>query len=125
MKRFLIGARYFGKGCGLLALTRFVDDENPLYIDLGPDRTVRAVGEDAGVTPYVTAGFYYFEPAVLDLLADARALDLNSLRRFFSFLCRNRYPLFGIRVSKTIDVDWPKDIEAAEDYVSGRRGMRE
>jgi len=124
LARFLAGARCMGSGCGVLALTRFIDDENPLRIDIGPDHTVRGVDEDAGASPYITAGFYYFEPAVLNLLADAHALGLNRLRQFFGFLHKSGYPLFGVRVSKTIDVDRPKDIEAAEDYVRGEGGMR-
>jgi NDP-sugar pyrophosphorylase family protein len=119
--RFLVGARHLGSG--VLALTRFIDDEKPLYVDIGPDHAVRAVGRDVGASPYVTAGFYYFEPAALDFLPEAYALGLDSLREFFRFLCSRRYPLFGVRVSKTIDVDQPKDIEAAENYVM--RGIGE
>ena len=116
LTRFLIGARSLGSG--VLALTRFIDDEKPLYVDIGPDHAVHGVDEDAKGSPYVTAGFYYFEPAVLEFLTDARALGLNSLRQFFRFLKRSGYPLFGVRVSKTIDVDRAEDIEAAENFVA-------
>lgn len=116
LTRFLIGARRLGSG--VLALTRFIDDERPLYVDVGPGHAVQGVDEDAQVRRYVTAGFYYFEPAVLDLITEARALGLNSLRQFFRFLVRSGYPLFGVRVSKTIDVDRPEDIETAEDYMA-------
>ncbi len=120
LKRFLRVACHLPGG--VLALTRFVDDEKPLYVEIDPDHRVRGVDTDAGVSPYVTAGFYYFEPAVLDLLTEAQALGLNSLRRFFRFLGRSGYPLFGIRVSKTIDVDRPGDIELAEQYLAGYGG---
>ena len=123
LERFLRGARSLGTGA--LAVTRYVDDEKPLYIGVGPDHRVSGVDQDALGSPYVTAGFYYFEPAVLDLLPEARAVGLNSLRKFFGFLHRKGYPLFAIRVSKTIDVDRPEDIEAAEDYVRRQGGMRQ
>jgi len=116
LTRFLIGARRLGSN--VLALTRFIDDEKPLYVDIDPRHAVCAVDGDAIARRYVTAGFYYFEPAVLDLIADARALGLNSLRQFFRFLVRSGYPLFAVRVSKTIDVDRPEDIEAAENYMA-------
>jgi NDP-sugar pyrophosphorylase family protein len=120
LARFLTGARCLGNSA--LGLTRFVDDEKPLYVDIGPDHAVRSVGGDAEASPYVTAGFYYFEPDVLDYLAQAHALGLNSLRLFFRFICEEGYPLSGVRVSKVIDVDHPEDIEAAEYYVMGRPG---
>jgi len=122
LARFLVGVRCLGNGRGVLALTRFMDDERPLRIDIGADHKVRGVDVDAGASPYVTAGFYYFEPSVLDVLTDARTEGLDSLRKFFRFLSLRGYPLYGVRVSKTIDVDRPKDIEAAEEYVRGLRG---
>ena len=122
LKRFLRGARHLGSG--VLALTRFIDDEKPLYIDIGSDRRVRGVDTDADASPYVTAGFYYFEPAVLDLLDMAEGAGLNSLRGFFRFLNKSGYALFGLRVSKTIDVDRPKDIELAEQLLIGEKLLR-
>jgi NDP-sugar pyrophosphorylase family protein len=120
LARFLTGARRLGGG--VLALTRFIDDEKPLHVDIGPDHEVRGIGEEVAASPYVTAGFYYFQPDVLNLLPDAHGSGLSSLRQFFRFLTTIDYRLSGVRVSKTIDVDQPKDILTAENYVMGRAG---
>jgi CMP-N-acetylneuraminic acid synthetase len=47
----------------------------------------------------------------------ARARGLSALRQFLGFLLDSGYRLYGIPVSKTIDVDHPEDIKMAERYV--------
>ncbi|MFA6004181.1 MAG: HAD-IA family hydrolase, partial [Elusimicrobiota bacterium] len=58
VRRFAQEARRSGAACAL-ALTRFVDDEKPLWADLRKDGMLSALGEDARVREHVTCGLYY------------------------------------------------------------------
>jgi NDP-sugar pyrophosphorylase family protein len=98
---------------GALGVTRFQEDESPLYVQVGPDMRVMAVGRP-GFSPYITAGCYFFTPQVFAWRARARGLKLKALREFLALLTREGYPLWGIDVGPAVDVDHPGDIRRAE-----------
>lgn len=117
LKRFLARASALTDAQGVLALTRFVDDEKPLWVKTDQDHRITAIGDAARPSPYVTAGFYYFEPSIFHLIESARAQGLSALRQFLGLVLDSGYRLYGIPVSKSIDVDHPEDIETAEQFV--------
>ena len=65
----------------------------------------------------MTAGFYYFNPDIFEIIKVARAKRLKALRQFLGLLLERDYFLYGVPVSKTVDVDRPEDIEKAEKYL--------
>jgi NDP-sugar pyrophosphorylase family protein len=102
----------------ILALTSNTDDEKPLWTRIDPYGRITAIGEAAsGKTPYVTAGFYWFDPVIFSMAQTARAMKLDALRRFLALLLESGYPLYGLPVSETVDVDYPEDIAKAEAYL--------
>jgi NDP-sugar pyrophosphorylase family protein len=116
--RFLDRARGLGDGQGALALTDFVDDEKPLWVSVDGTSGVVAIGSAAAKgSRYATAGFYYFSPEIFAMVDAARAKHLSALRQFLGFLLDHGYPLHGIPVSKTLDVDSPADIRKAEAFL--------
>ena len=117
LKKFLAGARTYPHFRGALAVTRFVDDDKPLWVAIDRAHRIKAIGEGARTSPYVTAGFYYFDPVIFELAGQARAKGLGALRQFLGLLVESGYALCGIPVSKTIDVDYPGDIGKAEKYL--------
>lgn len=102
---------------GVLALTYFVDDERPLWVKMDTNQKIIVLGEAASPGPYVTAGFYYFSPDIFAKMARARHAKLGSLRQFLGLLVDSGCPIYGLPVSKTVDIDFPKDIEKAEAYL--------
>ena len=78
---------------------------------------IRALGDAAEPTPYVTAGFYYFDPEIFSIIKTARRNRLQALRQFLGLLLEKGYPVYGVPVSKTIDVDCPEDLRKAKDYL--------
>jgi len=116
LRRFLTKARRRG-GDGVLAVTRFVDDEKPLWVKLDKGQRIVALGDGARPGRYITAGFYYFRPEIFSLIEAARARRLSALRQFLGLLLENRLSLYGIPVSKTVDVDTREDIEKANKYL--------
>jgi NDP-sugar pyrophosphorylase family protein len=117
LTRFLAKARSMQDTQGVLALTRFVDDEKPLWVRVDDHQKIVALGEAAQTSRYVTAGFYYFKPDIFTMIPAAKAKRLNALRQFLGFLMENDFSLYGIPVSKTVDVDYPEDIEKAERFL--------
>jgi NDP-sugar pyrophosphorylase family protein len=100
---------------GALALTSCIDDEKPLYVELGPDHRVLSVGR--GKSPWITAGCYAFTPRVFDFEAAARARRLSALRQFLAFLAEAGFTLTGIDVGPAVDVDHPEDLARAEAFL--------
>ena len=117
LERFFEKARNKKEAQGVLALTTFVDDENPLWVKLNASHEVVAMGDEAKGSSYATAGFYYFNPRIFSMMTTAREKNLNSLRQFLGLLVEEGYMFYGIPVSKTVDVDYPEDIEKAEAYL--------
>jgi NDP-sugar pyrophosphorylase family protein len=115
--RFLDRARGLGDGQGALALTDFIDDEKPLWVSVDSSSRITALGGAAKGSRFVTAGFYYFSPEIFAMVDAARAKHLSALRHFLGFLIDHGYPLHGIPVLKTLDVDFPGDIRKAEAFL--------
>ncbi len=108
------------QGDGALAITGFVDDEKPLWVKINEKKRIIKIGEGACPTPYITAGFYYLAPCIFDLINEARERRLKALREFLALLIQREYNIYGIRVSKVIDVDYPEDIKKAEAFIQER-----
>ncbi len=118
LPRFLSRARRLPAAAGVLALTRFVDDEKPLWVQLAAGGRIAAFGEP-GRPRLVTAGFYYFRPEIFSRMAAARAVGLGALRQFLSLLAASGLPLYGVPVARTMDIDRPQDLQRAEAWLAG------
>lgn len=117
LEGFVEEARRLRDSMGALALTSHVDDERPLWVSVGSRNRITAMGDAAGGSGTVTAGFYYLKPAVFSEIEVARKRGFNALRQFLGHLVDSGYPLYGVAVPKTVDVDVPGDIEKAEAYL--------
>jgi NDP-sugar pyrophosphorylase family protein len=102
---------------GVLAVNGFVDDEKPLWVRLGGDGIIQALGPQAHGGGLVTAGFYVFDPIIFREMAAARAQRFGALREFLGHLLASGYRLYAQLVPKTVDVDRPADIGVAEAFV--------
>jgi len=119
LERFLAAARGIAGARGVLALTRYVADETPLWARMDDRSKIIALGDAAPPTPFVTAGFYYFHPEIFTAIGRARSRKLRALRHFLGLLVQDGLPLYGVEVPKTIDVDTPDDLKAAEAFFKG------
>jgi NDP-sugar pyrophosphorylase family protein len=93
----------------VLAVTRFVDDEKPLWVTSARDGRVRSVGGSHGDA--VTAGIYVFPERVRKLGIPP---GLGRLRDFLAMLAEADEPIESIEIPKVIDIDRPADLEQAE-----------
>lgn len=93
-----------------LALTRFVEDENPLWADIGPSGWITAMGPDSKKKETVTSGLY----ALSRKAVEGFDADYARLRDFWTALVRNGAPVRGVVLGDTVDLDRPEDFKAAE-----------
>lgn len=116
---FLSRAARIGDADGVLGVHDFVDDEKPLRVRLDEHDRITGLGEAAAESPVITAGMYVFSPRIFAEMNEARRTGLSALRQFLGHLVRRGYHLYGAPVEKTVDVDRPEDIAAAEAFVAG------
>ena len=101
----------------VLAVTPLVADEKPLWVTLGADGRVEAIGEPGG--RLVTAGVYRVSARARRVAA---APPLGRLREYLGWLCRSGEPLYGEIIETVVDVDRGLDVAAAEALAREGRG---
>lgn len=99
-----------------LAVTPFVDDENPLWVDVSSG-LVAAVGDEARRRDFVTCGLYGLTAATA---ADLPGRSHERLRDYWSSLARQGKRIRAIEIEKSIDVDRPVDVAQAEDFLRSK-----
>ncbi|MFI5347137.1 MAG: NDP-sugar synthase [Elusimicrobiota bacterium] len=99
-----------------LALTTHVDDEKPLWADVDETGLVTAVGDDTRTRRRVTCGLYYLTRAAAERLPDGAAH--SRLRDYWRALVSSGARVSGPTLSKTLDVDRPEDVAAAEAHLT-------
>ncbi len=109
--RFIAECRASKAAAGL-ALTKHVDDEKPLWADADANDRVTALGDQAKRKNAVTCGLYYMTRKAAERLP---AADGHSrLRDFWQALVASGEVVRGVALSKSLDVDRPEDLDAAE-----------
>jgi hypothetical protein len=96
-------------GATVLAVTPFVADEKPLWVDLDVDGRVQALGGSGGA--FVTAGMYLVPERVRRLTPPG---ELGRLRELLIWLHRQGHPMYGEVIPKVVDVDRAEDVALAE-----------
>ena len=113
--RFVERAAALPSDATVLAVTRFVDDEKPLWVNVAGDGRVSAVGGSKGDA--VTAGIYVFPEKVRSL---GIPRELGRLRDFLAWLARSGAPIQAVEIEKVVDVDRAEDLAVAEELAAER-----
>ena len=96
----------------VIAVTPFVDDTSPLWVEVGPDATVRSFGQP--VDPVlVTGGAYWFGQRARAAAAAAVASGVVRLRGFLAHLIDSGQRVRAVEVCRIIDVDTRDDLVLA------------
>jgi len=99
---------------GIMAVTTYVDDESPLWVNVSDNGQITGYSNAKGNARYASAGFYYFKPAVLPLLDEAIKTGRSRMRAFQQFLVDKNVTLMAVDVGKVVDLDHKGDIAKAE-----------
>jgi len=119
LKTFLDRAKKYKDADGVLAVTRYIDDEKPLRLTTGNRNRVIKIGASVVESAFITSGFYYFSQAVFREKDEARSSKFTAFRQFLTLLVEKKYKIYAEEVGKTVDVDVPNDIDKAEKFLKG------
>ena len=103
---------------GLMAVTSFVDDESPLWVEA--DSELKIVGfkdnRSAGAG-YVSGGIYCLRKSVLPTVTKAVGSGVQRMRNFQRLMLDEGLRLKAYPFSKIIDIDRKEDLELAEAWL--------
>ncbi|WP_080905400.1 sugar phosphate nucleotidyltransferase [Parabacteroides sp. Marseille-P3160] len=103
---------------GLLAVTDFIDDEKPLYIDIDSEGFIRQFSDlPIEGSPYVSGGIYGLRRSALPILKQAIESGVSRMRNYQRLLIENGLKLKAYPFKKILDVDHAEDIEKAASFL--------
>ena len=103
---------------GMMAVTSFIDDEKPLYVETDGDMGILAFRD----TPweearYVSGGIYGLSEPAVDVLADCLERGVSRMRNYQRALVASGQRLLAYDMGKIVDVDHAGDIRGAEIFL--------
>ena len=103
---------------GLMAVTDFIDDEKPLYIETDSNMEITEFCDNATEkTKYISGGIYGLMPQALEILELCMTEGTHRMRNFQRRLVKEGVRLKAYPFSKIIDIDHAKDIGKAEEFL--------
>jgi len=104
---------------GVVAVTNFIDDENPLYVQLDASYRIQGFSKSDRNT-WITGGLYVFSPNIFNEVDTVLQRGIERLRNYLGHLVTTGYVLEGYAFSKIVDVDHIQDIRTAESLLRSR-----
>ena len=106
-------------GDGIMAVTDYIDDEKPLYVDTDSLLDITAFcDKPTENSRYISGGIYGLTPKALDILDECMAEGIERMRNFQRRLVDGGMRLKAYPFTKIIDIDHAEDIEKAERFIS-------
>ena len=104
---------------GMWAVTPFVDDEKPLWVEVDDQMGITAF-RDKGWdgARYVSGGVYAMTDKAFSVLDDCINQGISRMRNFQRALVDNGYRLQAYSIDKIVDVDHAEDIATAEAFLN-------
>ncbi len=104
---------------GLWAVTPFIEDEKPLYVDVDRRMNIKAFCDQAfDGAKYVSGGVYAMTDKVFPVLDACIDKGISRMRNFQRALIENGMRLKAFSIDKIIDVDHASDIEVAQNFIN-------
>lgn len=99
---------------GMMAVTRFIDDEKPLYVTVDRDMDITAFLDKDDNPCYISAGVYGLDDKAVGILDRCLAEGVHRMRNFQRALVADGLRLKAFDIGKAIDVDHAGDLETAQ-----------
>lgn len=105
---------------GMWAVTPFIEDEKPLYVDVDNNMRIKAFcdKEFPGVR-YVSGGVYAMSDKAFPVLDRCIERGVSRMRNFQRALIEEGMCLKAYSIDKIIDVDHASDIAVAQAFING------
>ena len=106
---------------GMMAVTPFIEDEKPLYVDVDAEMNIKAF-RDASYegAKYISGGVYALNDKAVKVLEDCMSRGVSRMRNFQRALIDAGLNLKAFAIDKIVDVDHAGDIEVAENFLNGK-----
>ena len=106
---------------GMWAVTPFVDDEKPLWVDVDNDMNITAFRDKPWEgAKYVSGGVYAMTDKAFSVLDKCIEQGISRMRNFQRALVTDGQRLKAYSIDKIIDVDHAADIATAEAFINHR-----
>ena len=106
---------------GMMAVTDYIDDEKPLYVQTDDDLNITAFRDERyDGAKYISGGIYALNEKVIDVLADCMERGVARMRNFQRALVDAGLRLKAYPMGKILDVDHAGDIEKAENFINSK-----
>lgn len=109
---------------GMMAVTSFVDDEKPLYVEADSEMNIKAFRDTPEENPaegdheFISGGIYGLGDKAVDVLDVCLKNGVSRMRNYQRALVENGLHLKAYDMGKILDVDHADDIRKAEDFIS-------
>lgn len=103
---------------GMMAVTDFIDDEKPLYVDVDNDMTITGFLDQSKNSKYISGGIYGLTPKAIDTLEACLQSGQSRMRNFQRQLVTDSLLLRAYPFAKIVDVDHAEDIKKAEQFIN-------
>lgn len=103
---------------GMMAVTDYIDDEKPLYVDVNGEMEITGFHDESfpGVK-YISGGIYGLDGRALSVLERCFDSGVSRMRNFQRALVESGLHLEAFPMGKIIDVDHQSDIAKAERFI--------
>ena len=106
---------------GMMAVTDYIDDEKPLYVQTDDDLNITAFRDERyDGAKYISGGIYALNEKAIDVLTDCMERGVARMRNFQRALVDAGLRLKAYPMGKILDVDHAGDIEKAENFINSK-----
>ena len=106
---------------GMMAVTDYIDDEKPLYVQTDDDLNITAFRDERyDGAKYISGGIYALNEKAIDVLADCMERGVARMRNFQRALVDAGLRLKAYPMGKILDVEHAGDIEKAENFINSK-----
>ena len=103
---------------GMMAVTDFIDDEKPLYVETAPDLNITAFRDERyDGARYISGGIYALNDKAIRVLEECIERGVARMRNFQRALVEAGLHLKAYPMGKILDVDHAGDISKAEAFI--------
>jgi NDP-sugar pyrophosphorylase family protein len=104
---------------GLMAVTDYIDDEKPLYVNTGRDLFIKSFSDEAEAdSRYISGGIYCLKRTALKVLDKAIVKGMYRMRNYQRMLIEEGLTLKAYPFGKIVDIDHAGDIIKAERFLN-------
>lgn len=103
---------------GMMAVTPYIDDEKPLYVQTDEDLNITAFRDEMYEgAKYISGGIYALNEKAVSVLESCMANGVSRMRNFQRALVDAGLKLKAYPIEKILDVDHADDIKKAVDFI--------